>query len=352
MTPCRYRAKASFGKALFGRLPWEQTLPSRLISDRGLPLPTSIPFYVGTYTGPKSQGIYLIRARPRDRHARTPELAGEVTNPRSWLHPSKKFLYAAGELDNFNGKKGAWSARSRSTRHDEADAAQPAVGRRGGPCFVSTDNTGKVALVANYGGGSVESLPIGDDGKLGEPATFIQHTGKVADPKRQGGPHAHSIWCTPRQPLRLRRRPRAGQAFVYKLDPATAKLTPNDPPAVETEPRFGPRHFAFHPNGKWVYVISEIACRIDAFTYDADKGTLTEIGSVPTLDREVKPSDSTAEIVVHPSGKFVYGSNRGRGQHRDLHGRPGDRQTHSRRPRRQRREDPRATSRSTRAASS
>ena len=173
------------------------------------------------------------------------------------------------------------------------------------------DATGKNVLVANYGGGSVAVLPIGPDGKLGPASDFIQHKGKVFDPRRQGSPHAHSINLDKANRFAVVADLGLDRVFVYKFDPIQGKLTPNDPPATKIKDRSGPRHFAFHPDGKHAYVINEINCTVTAFDYDPDRGTLTEIQTVPTMPIAVQPRHSTAEVVVHPSGKFLYGSNRG-----------------------------------------
>jgi 6-phosphogluconolactonase len=168
-------------------------------------------------------------------------------------------------------------------------------------------------LVANYGGGSVASLPVGPDGRLAPASAAIRHSGEVVDPKRQGGPHAHSVNLDAANRFAFVADLGLDRVFVYRFDPQAGSLTPNDPPAARTAPRSGPRHFAFHPDGRRAYVINEINCTVTGFDYDPERGALTEFQTVPTLPAgvEVKPSDSTAEVQVHPSGKFLYGSNRG-----------------------------------------
>ena len=168
-------------------------------------------------------------------------------------------------------------------------------------------------LVANYGGGSVAVLPIGADGRLAEASTFIQHSGPVALPKRQGGPHAHSINLDAANRFAVAADLGLDKVLVYRFDPAKGTLTPNDPPAGQVKPGSGPRHFAFHPDGRHAYVCNEITCEATAFDYDPERGTLKVIQTVSTLPEGVKvtPRDSTAEVQVHPSGKFLYVSNRG-----------------------------------------
>jgi 6-phosphogluconolactonase len=169
------------------------------------------------------------------------------------------------------------------------------------------------ALVANYGGGSIAALPIRDDGSLGEAATTIQHTGSSVNPKRQTKPYAHFIVPSPDNRFALTCDLGLDKVLVYQLDAATAKLATNNPPFGVVAHGAGPRHLAVHPNGKFVYVINEMGLTITTFSYDAARATLFEEQNVSTLPAGYSSSDkdSTAEIAVHPGGKFVYGSNRG-----------------------------------------
>ena len=270
--------------------------------------------YVGTYTGPKSKGIYLLRMDPATGKLSEPELAGEVANPSFiTISPNHKFLYAAGEVDNFNGKKaGAVSAFSIDPSSGKLTLLNQQTSGGQGPCYVALDATGRAALVANYSGGSVESLPVGEDGRLGEPATFIQHTGKGPDPRRQEAPHAHCFDPAPGNRFALACDLGLDKVMVYRLDPATAKLTPNDPPSASVPAGAGPRHVAFHPTGRFVYVINEMGSSVTHFNYDGDKGVLHPLQTVSTLPAGLKVANNTcAEVLVHPSGKFLYGSNRG-----------------------------------------
>jgi 6-phosphogluconolactonase len=164
--------------------------------------------------------------------------------------------------------------------------------------------------VANYGGGSVASLPIGDDGRLGPATAFVQHEGSVADPRRQGGPHAHSINLDAGGKFAVAADLGLDELLVYRFDPAKGTLTPNAPPFTKLAPRSGPRHFAFHPDGRHAYAINEISLTVVALDYDPAGGTLTEIQSLPTVPEGTR-GGSTADLHVHPSGRFLYGSNRG-----------------------------------------
>lgn len=270
--------------------------------------------YFGTYTGPASKGIYLGEFDADTGDLKLVGLAAELDNPTFLaIHPSGKYLYAAGEIGNFNGKKaGAVSAFVIDPKTGQLTLLNQQSSEGQGPCHVAVDKTGKCALVANYGGGSIASLPIGDDGKLAEAASAIQHEGSSVDKSRQEKPHAHSINVGPDNRLAFAADLGIDKIMIYKLDPATAKLTPHDPPFAATPPGGGPRHLAFHPSGKYAYVCNEMKSSVTSYAYDADKGTLTQLETLSTLPAGYdKPGNSTAEVQVHPSGKFVYVSNRG-----------------------------------------
>jgi 6-phosphogluconolactonase len=161
-------------------------------------------------------------------------------------------------------------------------------------------------------GGNVAVLPIEGDGSLGKATTVVQHKGEVADVKRQGGPHAHSISIDPSGRLALAADLGLDKVFVYRFDGDTGKLTANDPPSGQLAPRSGPRHFAFSRDGRFVYVINEIALTITTFAYDPERGALKPLATVSTLPKGVVAGDgSTAEITVRPDGRFLYGTNRG-----------------------------------------
>ena len=274
------------------------------------PKPDKLRVYVGTYTGKVSKGIYLLELDLATGALTDKGLAGEAANPSFVaLSPDYKFLYAASEVGG--GKTpGAVVAFAVDPASGKLTELNKQSSGGSGPCHLVVDKAGKNVLVANYGGGSVASLPIGADGKLNEAASVIQHTGSGADKSRQGAPHAHSINLDAANKFAFAADLGLDKVLVYKFDPVKGTLTANDPPAGVVPDGSGPRHFAFHPSGKTAYVINEMLSTVTAFAYDADKGTLKAIQTVPTLEKTVK-GNSTAEIVVHPSGKFVYGSNRG-----------------------------------------
>jgi 6-phosphogluconolactonase len=175
------------------------------------------------------------------------------------------------------------------------------------------DKGGKNVLVANYGGGSVAVLPVMKDGSLQEISSFHQHRGTSVDPKRQEGPHAHGIYLDSAN--RFAYAPDLGldKIMIYRFAPDKGLLTPNDPPSAPLAPGAGPRHFALHPKGRFAYVITEMKCTVAAFACDPKRGELQELQTISTLPPgvSVQPGYSTAELFAHPSGKFLYGSNRG-----------------------------------------
>ena len=285
------------------------------LSAEAAEAPTQFRAYVGTYTGKKSQGIYSFTFNATTGEVGKLELAGEATNPSFLaLHPDGKHLYAVGEVNDVAGKKGGGVSAFAIQPDGKLKLLSQASTVGSGPCFVTVDKSGKVALAANYGGGSVVALPIKADGSVGEHTGFVQHEGKGVT-KRQSQPNAHSVNVSPDNRFAFVADLGLDKVLIYKLDPANGTLTPNDPPSVSVAPGSGPRHFAFHPSGKFAYLINEITLTMTAFSYNAAKGALTEIHTVSTLPAAdgpgPKPGWSTAEVVAHPGGKFLYGSNRG-----------------------------------------
>jgi len=269
--------------------------------------------YLGTYTRTGSKGIYVCELNLTTGALTEPRLAAATDNPTFLaIHPSGRFLYAAGGAMRIDSKPTGLVtafAMDKTTGKLTQLNRQSSGGR--GPCHVVVDATGRCALAANYSSGSVASLPIGPDGKLRPAASVIQHKGSSVNKRRQTRPHAHSINLDSANRFAVAADLGTDKVFVYQFDPARGTLKPHAPPAVKLAPGAGPRHFAFHPNGKFAYVINELDSTVTAFAFDAKKGTLAKLHTVSTLPPDFKGSNSTAEVQVHPSGKFLYGSNRG-----------------------------------------
>ncbi|MEN9674109.1 MAG: 6-phosphogluconolactonase [Verrucomicrobiota bacterium] len=288
-----------------------------LIISSGILMAASAEVYqvfIGTYTGPKSEGIYSYRFDTETGAVESRGLAAPSKNPSFLaLHPSGRFLYAANEVDEWNGKPGGYLS---------SFAIEPASGHlreinqqsSGGaaPCFVAVDRTGQDLLAANYFGGSVVCLPIQSDGSLKPASAFVQHRGSSVNPDRQKEPHAHSINLSPDNRFALAADLGLDQVLVYRFDPAAGTLIPNTPPFGRLAPGSGPRHLAFSPDGRHAFVINEMLSTLTSMAYDARAGTLTEVQSASTLpDGKPRKDSSTAQVCVHPNGRFVYGSNRG-----------------------------------------
>jgi 6-phosphogluconolactonase len=269
--------------------------------------------FIGTYTGGPSRGIYSYELNLEDGSLRQVGLAAEIASPSFLaIHPNKRFLYAVNEVGNFGGQKaGAVTGFKIDASGTKLEKINDATSGGPGPCHLSVDKSGQFVLIANYSGGSVEALPINDKGELGQPTSFIQHTGSSVNKQRQGEPHAHSINLDLKNRFAVVADLGLDKVFIYRFDSDKGSLVPNDSPFASLAPGSGPRHFAFHPNGKNAYAINEMLSTATAFSWDEDKGVLTELQTITTLPNGPVAGNSTAEIQVHPSGKFVYGSNRG-----------------------------------------
>lgn len=269
---------------------------------------SDITAYIGTYTREGSKGIYIHRY-DAGTGALTPVGSVESDNPSFLaIHPSGRFLYAVNEVGEYEGERaGAISAFT--IRGDALTLINQQSTKGTGPCHVSIDATGRYAVVANYGGGSTCLLPIADNGALGEASDFVQHEGSSVNPQRQQGPHAHSATISPDNKYVYVADLGLDEVLIYQLDLANGKLIANDPPSVSVAPGQGPRHFAFHPDGQYAYLINEIGNTIAVYARNAGTGALTPRQSIATLPDDFSGTSHTADI--HVTADFVYGSNRG-----------------------------------------
>jgi 6-phosphogluconolactonase len=269
--------------------------------------------YVGTYTTRGAEGIYAYRFDPSSGDLSPLGVAARTENPTFLaVAPTKQALYAANEVAELDGQPGgAISAFS-----VDADTGtltflnrQPSLGT--GPCHVAVDQTGKFVLAANYGSGSASILPIQPDGRLGPASDFVQHEGFGPNERRQQGPHAHSVTLSPDNRFAFVADLGIDKMMSYQLDLEAGKLVPNDPPWAETYPGAGPRHFAFHPNGRTAYIINELGSSVTVFDYDAERGALREVQTISTLPERFGGRNTCADVHISADGRFLYGSNRG-----------------------------------------
>jgi 6-phosphogluconolactonase len=274
--------------------------------------------YVGTYTGPKSEGIYLFRLQTRNLEVSQNitlvplGLAAAAVNP-SYLALDMKHrrLFAVNEVDELDGQPGG----AVSAFKVEADGKLTLINRRPsmgkGPCHLVLDAEGRHVLVANYTSGSVAVLPVGEDGTLGAATSVVQHEGHSVNPDRQKGPHAHGMTLDAANRFAFACDLGLDRVLIYRYDAVKGTLTPHEPAFAPVKPGSGPRHMVFGADGRFAYVVNELSSTVTVFAYDADHGTLKEIQTISTLPEYFDGPNWTAEIALHPSGKWLYVSNRG-----------------------------------------
>jgi 6-phosphogluconolactonase len=266
--------------------------------------------WVGTYTAKTlSKGIYAVDFDAETGKLTQKGVAAESPNPSFLaIHPSGKFVYAVNE------------------RAEQSMVSSFAVDAKGGkltllnqipslgedPCHLSFDKTGKFLLVANYTSGSIAVFAILKDGRLGKQTAFVKHHGSGPNQERQQGPHAHYIETSPDNRFVFVADLGLDEILIYRFDVAKGALTANDPPFAKLAPGAGPRHVAIHPNGKIVFVVGELNSTVTSFGFNPANGALRELRVVSTLPKEFRGQNDAAEIAVHPSGKWLYVSNRGR----------------------------------------
>lgn len=265
--------------------------------------------YVGTYTtSTPAEGIYKYRLDTTTGKLTAEGLAAESLSPSFLaLHPNRKFLYAVNEHSQ------AVSAFAIDSTTGELTFLNQFSSRGAAPCHLVVDRIGKNVLVANYSTGSVAVLPIAVDGRLQPATAHMVHTQR-GEPKPKKGPKgskAHSINVDPQNRFAFAADTGLDQIFVYRFDSEKGTLVENDPNGVVTPHDMGPRHFAFRPDGKFAYVINETGNTVIAYAYDAERGVLAEIQTVPTLPVGFDQNSWTSDVQVHPSGRFLYGANRG-----------------------------------------
>jgi len=280
--------------------------------------------FIGTYTEPilfgtgsilhgKGEGIYIYKYDMSTGSMKLSSITPAGPNP-SFLtfDPSHKFLYLVNELKEFNGAlTGAVSAFAIDTINGTLNFLNRQPSNGTDPCHLTVDKTGKYLLVSNFMSGSICVLPIREDGFIEDPTDVIQHYGSSIDPIRQAGPHAHSI--TLDDAGRYAFVPDLGldKLMIYKFDMDRGKLEPNEEPWVDITAGAGPRQLLMHPNGNYAYLINELNSTVMVFRYNKKQGSLRKIQTLSTLPKGFKGTNFCAELQISPSGKFLYGSNRG-----------------------------------------
>lgn len=272
--------------------------------------PRELLVYIGTYTNQSSKGIYLARLNTATGALSEPELVANTPNPTFLtIHPSGKFLFAANEIGNYEGQRTGSVSSFSIAANGRLQALNTVSSAGQGPCHVSTDSKGRFCFVANYGGGSIASYSIRPDGRLSDAISSIQHQGKSVNEKRQERPHAHSINVSPSGGFAVAADLGTDELNIYAINQTTGALTLAS--TTKAAPGAGPRHFTFHPNGRTAYVINELNSTITTYSWDSKSGRLAELSTVSTLPPGFTAPNTTAEVRVHPAGKFLYGSNRG-----------------------------------------
>jgi 6-phosphogluconolactonase len=285
--------------------------------------------YVGTYTsvagsGSNGEGIYVFDADLVTGELSHRKLAAKTENP-SWIaiHPSKKYLYAANEVSNYNGNSGSVSAFAIDSVSGDLSPLNTVNSEGAGPAYLSIDSSGRYAFVANYGGGSIAVLPIQPDGSLGSEVDVRRDSGSIgsttATNAPQGSfavsghdaPHAHMIAPDPRNKFVLATDLGQDRIYSFRFDSSSGKLAPsNDAPFASLPSGDGPRHFVFHPNGHWLYAIQEEASTVVLFHYNSETGSLTSQQTISTLPPGFTGSSFASEILISPNGRFLYAVNR------------------------------------------
>jgi 6-phosphogluconolactonase len=317
-----YRIAASLGMAFLFAVAAMQ--PARAQDHDG-----DFFMYVGTYTGFKyvhhsktwgvgeshSQGIYVSRFRAATGQFGEAQLAAEMVNPSFLtISPNHKFLYAVSEDPLSLGPPLDHSSYVSAFAIDPATGklrllnTVPASGTS--TCFISMDKTGKYVMMANFGSGSVSVVRLKDDGSLGELTAFIQDVGHSVDPSIQTEPHPHSIVVSPDNRYVIVSDLGLDKVLIFHFDAETGRLSPPDPPFASVYPGGGPRHFTFDPAGKFGYQLGEMSGMVDVYAWNPSRGTLTEVQRAQTVPHDFFGGNHSAEIAIHPNGKFLYASNR------------------------------------------
>ncbi len=269
--------------------------------------------YVGTYTDDRTEGLHILHLDPSSGELEAVSKVPDVHNPFFLATGSgDRYLYAACVINEFNGQPGG-SIKTFSIAPQTGDLVLRSEQHTKGtvPCYLSIDRTDQCLLAANYGSGSVAAFRINKNGRLDPEVQVVQHKGCSVNSERQEGPHPHSIVLSPDHRYALAADLGIDKVMIYRLDASSARLEPNEQPSVSTRPGAGPRHIAFHPDGNKAYLLNELDSTLVVYNYNAKSGTLAERQTLSALPDDYDGENHCADLQVHLSGRFLYGSNRG-----------------------------------------
>ncbi|HTS68142.1 MAG TPA: lactonase family protein [Terriglobia bacterium] len=287
--------------------------------------------FVGTYSSPqgpegwkgRGKGIYLVEMNPASGELTQLEITPNDLNPACLaLAPSGSYLYSANEVSNLAGGAGSVGAYAVEPATGHLTLLNTVSSEGAGPAHLSVHPSGKYVLVANYAGGCVAVLPVGAGGELGQATDVVHDQGTLGPEHAQSAPpgsfaisghdkpHAHMIQADAAGRFVFAADLALDRIFIWKFDAEKGKLIPNDPDSVAVPPGDGPRHFVFHPSGKWFYSIQEEASTLIVFDYDSIRGRLTPKQTLSTLPKGFAGSNYTSEVIISADGKFLYGANR------------------------------------------
>lgn len=268
--------------------------------------------FIGTYTNAgRSEGIYRLFLNTKTGAMRVDGVAAKAADPSFLaLHPNGRVLYAVNELEQFGGKPtGAVSAFAIARDSGALTPLGQLPSHGTAPCYVSVDKTGRTVLVANYGTGSVATFTVKPNGGLDAARTVVQHEGHGPNADRQAGPHAHCIITDPLNRHVIAADLGVDGVLVYQFDEKTGKIA-TVANGVATNPGAGPRHLAFHPTGRFLYVINELDSTLVVYRYDGERGALDQVQVAPSSG-SAGSANFPADVHVASSGRFLYASNRG-----------------------------------------
>jgi 6-phosphogluconolactonase len=268
-------------------------------------------YFVYFGTRPEGKGVYMCTFEPAEMRFGPVKLVAEIERA-TWiaLHPNKRILYAVNELGNEGKSNGELLSFAIDPVSGSLKLLNRVSSEAGGPTHLAVDKNGKMLAVANYGGGGVTAFRLNSDGSIGKRAALIQHSGSGVH-ERQTSPHPHGVMLSPDNRFLFVADLGVDKVYSYHVNAKEGLLVPNTPAFVQVSPGSGPRHLAFHPLGRFAYLIQQMGSRISAFSYDAARGSLAEIQTVGTLPEGFSGTNSGAEIAVSRSGRYLYASNRG-----------------------------------------